>query len=448
MMRVLVIDDEANIRKTTSVALESMGHETAEAADSASAIKELERAHFDVALLDLKLGVENGLELLPKLMKVNPNLDVVVFTAHASIENAVEAMRAGAVDYIPKPFTPEQIRQVLGKIVRMRKLAGRVVDLENRLMADSPTTDLTTVEPAVQKVFDVALKAAGTPATILLTGESGTGKTVLARAIHENSPQGENAFVTVSCPSLSRELLESELFGHVKGAFSGAVSETWGKVSLADGGTLFLDEIGDLPLEIQPRLLRLLQEREYERVGETKTRQAEVRVVAATNRNLEDAVKEGRFREDLYYRLNVIALRVPALRERSGDILRIARGYLRFFARQCGKKLEGFSVAAEQAILSYSWPGNLRELRNVVERAVILASGSRVEPDDLPDNLSPSLQAETGGSVAAGARVSLEELENQHLKRILAQTSSLEEAAQILGIDPATLYRKRKKLGL
>jgi len=448
MMRVLVIDDEANIRKTTMVALESMGHETAEADDSAAAIEKLEGAHFDVAFLDLKLGAENGLELLPKLLKVNPQLDVVVFTAHASIENAVEAMRAGAVDYIPKPFTPEQIRQVLGKIVRLRKLAGRLADLEFRLSADSPTTDLTTVEPAVQKVFDVALKAAGTPATIMLTGESGTGKTVLARAVHENSLQRDNAFVTVSCPSLSRELLESELFGHVKGAFSGAVAETWGKISLADGGTLFLDEIGDLPIEIQPRLLRLLQEKEYERVGEAKTRQADVRVVAATNRNLEAAVKEGRFREDLYYRLNVISLRLPALRERPADVPRIARGYLRFFSRQCGKKIEGFSMAAEQAILSYSWPGNLRELRNVVERAVILAGGNWIEVEDLPDNLSPKPAAEGAEGVIAGARISLEELENQHLRRILAQTASLEEAAQILGIDPATLYRKRKKLGL
>ena len=448
MMRVLVIDDEANIRKTTMLALESMGHETAEAADGDAACKHLEAAHFDVAFLDLKLGVEDGMDLLPRLLKVNPNLDVVVFTAHASIENAVEAMRAGAVDFIPKPFTPEQIRQVLAKIVRLRKLEGRLADLEFRLSADSPTTDLTTVEPATQKVFDVALKAAGTPATIMLTGDSGTGKTVLARAIHENSPQKDNAFVTVSCPSLSRELLESELFGHVKGAFSGAVAETWGKISLADGGTLFLDEIGDLPLEIQPRLLRLLQEKEYERVGEAKTRQADVRVIAATNRNLEEAVHAGRFREDLYYRLNVISLRLPALRERPADLPRIARGYLRFFSRQCGKQIEAFSMAAEQAILSYAWPGNLRELRNVIERAVILAGTNRIELDDLPENMSPKVPVDGAGSLVAGARVSLEELENQHLRRILAQTASLEEAAQILGIDPATLYRKRKKLGL
>ena len=447
-MRVLVIDDEANIRKTTAMALEGMGYETAWAENSEIALRELEAAHCDVAFLDLRLNTESGMALLPKLLKINPKLDVVVFTAHASIENAVEAMRAGAVDYIPKPFTPEQIRQVLGKIVRRRNLEGRVADLESRLSADSPTTDLTTTEPAMQKVFDVALKAAGTSATIMLLGESGTGKTVLARAIHENSPQREHAFVTVSCPSLSSELLESELFGHVKGAFTGAAAETWGKVSVADGGTLFLDEIGDLPLEIQPKLLRLLQEREYERVGEAKTRHADVRVVAASNRNLEQGVQEGRFREDLYYRLNVISLHMLSLRERQVDLPRIARNYLRFFSRQCGKNIEGFSIAAEQAIRNYHWPGNLRELRNVVERAVILGGGSVIEPADLPDNLNRLLVPGKTSAPQPGARVSLEELENQHLRMVISQTASMEEAAQILGIDPATLYRKRKKLGM
>jgi NtrC-family two-component system response regulator AlgB len=447
-MRVLIIDDEANIRKTTAMALEGMDHETAGAENGEIALRELEAAHCDVAFLDLRLNTESGMALLPKLLKINPGLDVVVFTAHASIENAVEAMRAGAVDYIPKPFTPEQIRQVLGKIVRRRNLEGRVADLESRISADSPTTDLTTTEPAMQKVFDVALKAAGTSATIMLLGESGTGKTVLARAIHENSPQREHAFVTVSCPSLSRELLESELFGHVKGAFTGAAAETWGKVSLADGGTLFLDEIGDLPLEIQPKLLRLLQEREYERVGEAKTRHAAVRVVAASNRNLEQAVQEGRFREDLYYRLNVIALHMLSLRERQADLARIAKNYLRFFSRQCGKKIEGFSTSAEQAMRNYHWPGNLRELRNVVERAVILAGGSVIEPCDLPDSLNRLPVPGKNSTPQPGARVSLEELENQHLRMVISQTASMEEAAQILGIDPATLYRKRKKLGM
>ena len=448
-MRLLIVDDEANIRKTTSVALEGMGHETAVAENSAAALKQFDAARFDVVFLDLKLNHESGLELLPQLLKLDAKLDIVVFTAYASIENAVEAMRAGAVDYIPKPFTPEQIRQVLGKIVHRRKLEGRLADLESRISADSPKTDLTTVEPAVQRVYEVALKAAATPATIMILGESGTGKTVLARAVHESSPQRDNAFVTVSCPSLSRELLESELFGHLKGSFTGAVAETWGKVSRADGGTLFLDEIGDLPLEIQPKLLRLLQEKEYERVGEAKTRRANVRVIAASNRDLEAAVKENRFREDLYYRLNVISLRLPSLRERTADVLRIATNYLRFFARQSGRQIDAFTPEAEQAIGNYPWPGNLRELRNVIERAVILAGNdSRIELADLPENMTRTARPEAEAVAGLGSRMSLEELENEHLRRIITQSATMEQAAEILGIDPATLYRKRKKLGL
>jgi NtrC-family two-component system response regulator AlgB len=447
-MRVLIIDDEQNIRQTTTVVLESMGHETVGAENGATALKQLESDPFDIAFLDLKLKGESGLDLLPELLKVNPRLDIVVFTAYASIETAVEAMRRGAVDYIPKPFTPEQVRQVISKIIKARKLQGRVAELESRISSDAPSADLTSAEPAVQKVFEMVFKAAATPATILILGENGTGKTVLARAVHENSPQKENAFVTVNCPSLSRELLESELFGHVKGAYTGAVGETMGKVALADGGTLFLDEIGDLPLEIQPKLLRLLQEKEYERVGEAKTRRANVRVIAATNRDLEKAVQDGRFREDLFYRLNVIPVRMPALRERPADLRRIAESYLRFFSTQCGKRLRGFARGAEEALLRYAWPGNLRELRNVVERAVILAGGDQVVLEDLPEKFGAKPGPASASEIQVGAPVSLEELEAQHIARVIQQASTMEEAARILGIDPATLYRKRKKLSL
>jgi NtrC-family two-component system response regulator AlgB len=304
-MRVLVVDDEQNIRRTLTVALESMEHEVTSAANGALALKELQSSRFDVMLLDLKLSQESGLDLLQEALRISPKLAVVMVTAFASIETAVEAMRRGAFDYLPKPCTPEQVRQVLARIERTRKLEKRVAELESQLGAESPQVDFTTKSPAMQKVLEIVFKAAESDATVLLLGESGTGKSVLARVIHQRSARNNGAFVTISCPSLTRELLASELFGHIKGAFTGAVNETWGKVAAAESGTLFLDEIGDLPIEIQAKLLRLLQEREYERVGETKPRRADVRVIAATNHDLGKAVAGGSFREDLFYRLNV-----------------------------------------------------------------------------------------------------------------------------------------------
>ena len=428
--------------------LEGMGHQVSPANTAEAAFELLDKLQFDVAFLDLKLNGRSGLELLSDLQTRNPGIDVVIFTAFASFESAVEAMRGGATDYLPKPFTPDQIRQVIGRIARTRKLRGRVAELESRISSVVPEADLTTREPRMQKIFEVCQKAAALPATILILGESGTGKSVLARFIHENSPQRENVFVTVACPSLSRELLESELFGHAKGAFTGAVGETWGKVAAAEGGTLFLDEIGELPQEIQPKLLRLLQEREYERVGEAKPRKANVRVIAATNRNLEEAVREGRFREDLYYRINVVPLRLPSLRDRRSDLLKIAMGYLGFCAAQCGKHVRGFSPTAEQALLRYSWPGNLRELRNVVERAVILAEGEEIQPSDLPEELNESSSAAEMPSIQLGGDYSLEDLENEHIRQVLRRAHTLDLAARTLGINSATLYRKRKRLGL
>jgi NtrC-family two-component system response regulator AlgB len=295
-------------------------------------------------------------------------------------------------------------------------------------------------------------RAAATPASILILGESGTGKSLTARAVHARSHLADKPFVTVSCPSLSKELLESELFGHVKGAFTGAVKDHWGKVRAAEGGTLFLDEIGDLPLEIQPKLLRLLQEREYERLGENVTRTAQLRVIAATNRDLKRRVAEGAFREDLYYRLNVIAVEMPPLRARVGDVERFAVHYLTHFAASCGRKLRGFSPQAAELIRNHSWPGNLRELRNTIERAVIMARGDLVEATDLSAELRARPlrlpDGTEGPPVELGARVTLDQLEEAHLRLILEGTRSLTEAALVLGIDQATLYRKRKRLGI
>lgn len=447
-MRILIIDDEESIRSTLAVMLEGLGHEVTGVRDAASAFKELEAAQFDMAFLDLKLEGENGLEVLPELLRSNAKLDVVVFTAYASIDSAVEAMRRGAVDYLSKPFTPEQIRQTLRKISKARSLEGRVANLEARLSGDAPPTSVESVEPAMERAFSLAFKAANSAATVLLLGESGTGKSILARAIHDRSPQKDKPFVTVSCPSLSAELLESELFGRVKGAYTGATSDTWGKVALADGGTLFLDEIGELPLAIQPKLLRLLQEKEYERVGEAKTRRANVRIIAATNRHLDAAVREKTFREDLFYRLNVIAIRVPPLRERPRDLKQMAASYLKFFSAQCGKRVTGFAPAALAALEAYAWPGNLRELRNAVEHAVIFAGGNEVQPADLPEQLNAAGPGAALDSVHIGMKVPLEQIENEHIRRILAQTTTMEEAAQMLGISRGTLYERKKKMGI
>ena len=443
-MRILIVDDEPGIRKTTRIAVESAGHQGAEAPNAARALKAVDDESFDAVFLDLKLGADDGIDTLGKLLKAQPTLAIVMFTAYANIATAVEAMRLGAFDFIPKPFTPDQIRGVLAKIEKTRALESRVRSLENALAYESPPIDLESTEPATQRALEVAFKAAASPATMLLLGPSGTGKSVLAREIHARSAQKAAAFVTVSCPSLSRELLESELFGHVKGSFTGAVVDTLGKVAAADGGTLFLDEIGELPPEIQPKLLRLLQEREYERVGESKPRHANVRVIAATNRDLAAEVKTGKFREDLFYRLNVISVALSGLRDRPGDLARFAESYRRFFATRLGKKITAFAPTVMEAFAGYRWPGNLRELRNVVERAVILASGETIELCDLPEEFG----AKPEPSIAVGARVTIDALETEHLKRIIAVSRSLEDAAKTLGIDPATLYRKRQKLGL
>ena len=443
-MRVLIVDDEPGIRRTTRIAVETAGHTAAEAPGGVRALKLLEEERFDACFLDLKLGTDDGLEVLARLLKAQPGLAVVMFTAYANVATAVEAMRRGAFDFIPKPFTPDQIRAVLAKVATTRSLESKVRQLESQLADEAPAIDLESAEPAMQRSLEIAFKAAETPANLLILGPSGTGKSVLARELHRRSARRDAPFITVNCPSLSRELLESELFGHVKGSFTGAVSDTLGKVAAADGGTLFLDEIGELPLAIQPKLLRLLQEREYERVGEAQPRRANVRVIAATNRNLADEVKAGRFREDLFYRLNVIGLTLPGLRDRPADLARLADGYRRYFAAQLRKKIAAFSPAVTAAFTAYSWPGNLRELRNVIERAVILSSGETIELADLPEEFGGKLAS----AVVVGARVTLEELEGEHLRRIMAASRSIDEAARTLGIDPATLYRKRQKLGL
>jgi two-component system, NtrC family, response regulator AlgB len=447
-MRILIIDDEPNIRRTLRVALEANGHEVEEASTAAEALAAVEARPADVALVDLRLGQDNGLDLVGPLAEQAPRMAIVMITAHASVDTAVEAMRRGAFDYLPKPFTPADVRAVLERVARDRGLRDRVAGLEEHVRSEVPEAELDSPDPAVRRTLDVARRVAATDAAVLLRGENGTGKGVLARAIHAWSKRTDRPFITVSCPSLGAELLESDLFGHVRGAFTGAVRDTGGKVAAAEGGTLFLDEIGDLPLSLQPKLLRFLQERHYERVGETRTRVADVRLVAATNHDLEAAIAGGTFREDLYYRLNVVELTLPPLGARS-DRLDLADRLLAFFARQTGRRLTGFTAEARDALGRHPWPGNLRELRNTIERAAILAEGPEVGLADLPERIGRAARgADESASVELGGSVSLEQLESEHIRRVISTSPSLDAAARTLGIDPSTLYRKRKQYGL
>jgi NtrC-family two-component system response regulator AlgB len=443
-MNILVIDDEASLRRTLRTALETMRHHVREARHAGDALEFLGRMSFDLAFLDLRLGSDQGLELLPEILGLAPGLDVIVITAYATIETAVEAMRRGASDYLPKPFTPDQLRLALERVLRVRRLQSHVLDLEAQVRSIVPEADLQTTEPAMQQALGVALKAAESEATILLRGESGTGKGVLARMIHARSSRNSGPFVTIHCPSLSPELLESELFGHLRGAFTGAISDTVGKVAVAAGGTLFLDEVGELSGALQPKLLRLLQEKRYERVGDAQTRASDVRILAATNRNLEADTAAGRFREDLLYRLNVIEVTLPALRQRPGDIVLLAEHLLAFFTRQANNKIVGFTEETRAALLAYHWPGNVRELRNAVERAAILAAGPLVGTADLPAQIAMP----TRSGVEQGSAITLEQLEAEHIRSILASGRPIEECARVLGIDASTLYRKRKRFGL
>ena len=446
--RVLIIDDDATIAEAFRIALEVAGYfvEWADTAREGAAMAARQR--FDVCLLDIAIGVDSGLELLPRLLQLAPGMRVVMVTGESETDTALAAFDAGAADYLVKPCAPAQLMVAVARQLHTRRLEARVESLEREVAVQrADAGDLRSEAPAMQAAIEIARQVADTDANVLVLGDSGTGKGVLARAIHGWSARREGEFVTVSCPSLSAELLESELFGHLKGAFTGATQSSVGRVSLADGGTLFLDEIGDFPLSLQPKLLRFIQDKEYERLGDPVTRRADVRLVAATNRDLEAMVHEGSFRQDLYYRLNVISITLPPLRERSADIAELAQRLLKRFAANHRRPAQRFSEASAQLMRAYPWPGIVRELQNVVERAAILCSGEVVEPNHLA-----IADAGGGGEPSAvqssGGDLSLEELERFHIRQVLARTDTLDAAAKILGIDASTLYRKRKASGL
>ena len=440
-MRILVVDDERNIRSALLVCLEQVGSEVVEAATPEAAMAALAQRPFDLAFVDLRLGVSSGLDLLPRLLAEDAGLDVVMVTAYATFDTAVEAIQRGARDYLPKPFTPAQIRAVVERLSERRTLRARVSELEGRLAESAPEASLETSSPAMQAALGLVRRAAPSEASVLLRGESGTGKSVFARTLHALSPRASRPFVTVNCPTLSEQLLTSELFGHARGAFTGAVRDQPGRVEAAEGGTLFLDEIGELGPSVQVQLLRFLQEKRFERLGEGRTRLADVRMVAATNRDLEADVRSGRFREDLLYRLNVVEILLPALRERPEDILPLARRLLEALARNAKRPGVSFAPETEAVLQAYAWPGNIRELRNAVERALIVWPAQRIEPGALPERIT----AATSRAIALGGPFTLESIEREHTLRVLASSPTLEEAAHLLGIDASTLWRRRKK---
>ena len=451
----LIVDDDPGVRQSMRLCLEADDARVMTVGTSAGALEALDRSWYDVVFLDLWLQSESGLAVLPEILRRQPGVGVVVITAFASFETAVEAMRLGAIDYLPKPFTPEQVRHAAKRVVAANVLRRQVSELQDRLDETEGESTFETQNPTYAAFLQTAARAAASDSMILLRGESGTGKTVLARWIRAHSKRADRPFVTVHCPMLSSDLMSSTLFGHKRGSFTGAIADTVGKVEAAEGGTLFLDEVADLSADAQARLLRFLHDRCYERLGETAERKADVRIVAATNRSLEEEVRAGRFREDLLFRMNVIVLTLLPLRERPEDILPLAAHYLRFFSRRQARSHLSFSKRCEDAIQSYSWPGNLRELGNAVERAVILSPSSVLEAEDLGlpahDRAKPGAPGSGEGRAATpflGGDFSIADIEREHIARVIARAPSFDAAAQTLDIDATTLQRKRKRYGL
>ena len=466
MARLLVVDDEKSICSTIEAALRGRGHQVEVADSGEMALSLMRRNPPEILLTDLQMDGISGLDLLGKAREYFPSITPVIMTAFATIDTAVSSMKNGAYDYLVKPFTPEQLDHLIERIEEYRRLREENTKLRDTVDALSMPSGIQTKNARMQKLLDTAKKVAVTDSTILVTGESGTGKTLLAKLMHDGSQRVKGPFAVVNCATLSENLLESELFGHVRGSFTGAVKDKMGRLQVADTGTVFLDEIGEISPGLQTKLLRFLQEREFEKVGDTKTIRVDVRIIAATNKDLEREVKAGHFREDLYFRLNVIELHMPSLRQRPEDILELADSLLNRSFLAMSRTPRVLNAAARQAIAGYRWPGNIRELKNALERAAILCSGDEVTLEDLPDRVLEAtmgpLHDEHGnetGVVAAytaahppaalpSGEVSLEELEKQHIQHVLATASTLEDAASTLGINLSTLWRKRRRYGL
>lgn len=441
MAHILLVDDQSSARLTLTALLKQNGHTLAQASNGADAISKIEKNDFDIVITDLKLGEISGQDILEVSRKNNPRTEVIVLTGYGSVETAVAAMKAGAIDYLTKPIDTEELLLAIDRATERQRLKSEVKRLRSEVERDFDPGRIVSTSKAMSEVLEMVKKVAPTDAVVLIAGESGTGKELIARAIHQNSERKDEVFIPINCGALPESLLESELFGHVKGAFTGAATNKKGLFEEADGGTLFLDEIGEMTPPTQVKLLRVLQDGEVRRVGSNVGVSTDVRIVAATNQNLQENIKNGSFREDLYYRLQVILIAMPPLRERRDEILPIANHYLNGFCKKFKKPVEAFSPAAINALETHHWPGNVRELINAVERAVILCQKDKVEPDDLALHMN-------GHNGKTSSR-SLEEVEREFLQIALGQhDGDVKATAKMVGMSMANFNKKLKEYEL
>jgi DNA-binding NtrC family response regulator len=438
--KILIVDDETVVRDSLGKWFSSEGYQARPVASAREALESIQNTEFDVALLDIKMPGMDGMELQSRLKEADPELTVIIMTGYASVETAVQALKLGAYDYITKPIDPDELSHLVANALEHRRTRREVVRLRENLQEASPGTELIGKAPAMKKVYELIEMVAPTEATVLITGESGTGKEVVARAIHAAGPRRYMPMVTIHCGALTETLLESELFGHEKGAFTGAQYRKKGKFEVADGGSVFLDEISDISLKTQTDLLRVLQEKEIVRVGGNQQIKVDFRCIAATNKNLEGLVKAGTFRPDLYYRLHVFCIDLPPLRDRREDIPLLVAHFLNKFCMMTSRPVPQISSEALQVLMNHEWPGNVRELENAVERALVVSRGAEIRPADF------SFQFQTDGMPTGRT---LEDVERVHIERVLRETEhNLSRAARILDIDRTTLYNKLRRYGL
>jgi len=451
---ILIVEDEQDMLNGLRKILSNQGHKVETAASGSAGLEKVQKTNFDIVITDLKMPDVDGIELLKKVKELNPDTIVIVITGYGTVENAVEAIKLGAYDYITKPFDTEHLRMVVRKALKQISLTNENRYLKEQIKEAKDFQNIIGKSCKMQDVFKIADKVARTDTTVLLLGESGTGKELIARYIHYNSQRKNEVFIPVNCGALTETLLESELFGHEKGAFTGAISYKRGLIEIASGGTFFFDEIGDVSPVVQGKLLRVLQEREFMRVGGAATITADIRLIAATNKNLEKCLKEGTFREDLYYRLNVVSIRLPALRERKDDIPLLAQFFLRRFSKKMGKNISEIPQDVLEIFMEYDWPGNVRELENIIERAVVLATDdAMIELSHLPDKL---LEAHidraalfSGRSYREAKQQAVDSFNKEFLERLLRRSNgNISQAAKQAKMDSANFRRLMRKCGL